>query len=85
VSTQNREASKAGRKPGCRGVSRGSRPGRQTRQRLRGRSRPPALLGTRSLRFGRAFDAILLLSPSGEQTHHLIDAAAVAAAEADPR
>ena len=68
MSTQNREAGKAGRKPRLRGVSRGSRrPVKRAGVAFlvpRGaitRALELALLGDPLVRLGRALDAILLL------------------------
>ena len=80
-STQNRERSKAGRKPRLRALSIRAPVPRQTRLTLR-RAFELALLGDALVRLARAFDAVLLLvALGGEHAHHLIDATAVAAAE----
>src|SRR5205085_8384626 len=78
---QNRERSKAGRKPRLRALSIRAPMRRQTRLTLR-RAFELALLGDALVRLARALDAVLLLVPlGGEHADHLEDAADVAAAE----
>src|SRR6478672_3934672 len=78
-SAQNRERSKAGRKPRLRALSIRAPMPRQTASR---RAFELALLGNAFVRLARALDAVLqFVTLGGQNADHLVDATAVTAAE----